>query len=148
MNRRDFSKRSLALGLGALAESAGAQSPDAYQEAARKLPVRRFDVLVAGGGTAGVVAALAAARQGARTVLVENKGYTGGVAVEGGTALHSFFNLWKGFPGVQKRQVVKGIPQEIVDRLMRGGAPDMGIPAPPFHPANPGISAGSAPPRR
>jgi hypothetical protein len=121
MNRRDFSKRSLALGLGALAESAGAQSPDAYQEAARKLPVRRFDVVVAGGGTAGVVAALASARQGARTVLVETKGYTGGVAVEGGTALHSFFNLWKGFPGVQKRQVVKGIPQEIVDRLMRVG---------------------------
>lgn len=121
MNRRDFSKRSLALGLGALADSAGAQSPDAYQEAARKLPVRRFDVVVAGGGTAGVVAALAAARQGARTVLVEIKGYTGGVAVEGGTALHSFFNLWKGFPGVQKRQVVKGIPQEIVDRLMRVG---------------------------
>jgi hypothetical protein len=121
MNRRDFSKRSLALGLGALADPAGAQDPEAYQEAARKLPVRRFDVVVAGGGTAGVVAALAAARQGARTVLVETKGYTGGVAVEGGTALHSFFNLWKGFPGVEKRQVVKGIPQEIVDRLMRVG---------------------------
>lgn len=121
MNRRDFSKRSLGLGLGAFADPAGAQDPEAYQEAARKLPVRRFDVVVAGGGTAGVVAALAAARQGARTVLVETKGYTGGVAVEGGTALHSFFNLWKGFPGVQKRQVVKGIPQEIVDRLMRVG---------------------------
>ena len=121
MNRRGFSKRSLALGLGVLADSAGGQSPEAYQEAARRLPIRRFDVVVAGGGTAGVVAALAAARQGARTVLVEIKGYTGGVAVEGGTALHSFFNLWKGFPGVQKRQVVKGIPQEIVDRLMRVG---------------------------
>jgi hypothetical protein len=41
--------------------------------------------------------------------------------VEGGTALHSFFNLWKAFPGVAKRQVVKGIPQEIIDRLMRAG---------------------------
>jgi len=121
MNRRDFSKRSLALGLGAMAGPAVSQSPEYYQEAAKRLPVRRFDVAVAGGGTAGVVAALAAARQGARTVLVETKGYTGGVAVEGGTALHSFFNLWKGFPGVQKRQVVKGIPQEIIDRLMRVG---------------------------
>jgi hypothetical protein len=76
---------------------------------------------VAGGGTAGVVAALAAARTGARTALVEIKGYTGGVAVEGGTALHSFFNLWKAFPGVEKRQVVRGIPQEIIDRLQEVG---------------------------
>jgi hypothetical protein len=121
MNRRDFHRRSLALGLGAVAGSAAAQDSDSYSEAAKKLPVRRFDVVVAGGGTAGVVAALAAARQGAKTVLLETKGYTGGVAAEGGTALHSFFNLWKAFPGVQKRQVVKGIPQEIVDRLMKVG---------------------------
>ena len=121
MNRRDFSRRTLAIGLASAAAPANAQDPNFYQEAAKRLPVRRFDVVVAGGGTAGVVAALAAARNGASTVLLENKGYTGGVAVEGGTALHSFFNLWKAFPGVQKRQVVKGIPQEIVDRLMRVG---------------------------
>ncbi|MFW5745027.1 MAG: FAD-dependent oxidoreductase [Spirochaetota bacterium] len=75
------------------------------------------DVLVAGGGTAGVVAAVAAARCGARTALVEAKGYPGGIAVEGGTALHSFYNLWKAFPGVDKRQVVRGLPAELVDRL-------------------------------
>ncbi len=121
MNRRDFSRRSVVLGLGALAAPAGAESPDYYQEAARRLPVRSFDVVIAGGGTAGVVAALAAARQGASTVLIEDKGYTGGVVVEGGTALHSFFNLWKAFPGVAKRQVVQGIPQQIIDRLMRIG---------------------------
>lgn len=79
------------------------------------------DVVVAGGGTGGVLAALAAARTGARTTLVENKGYTGGIAVEGGTALHSFYNLYKAFPGVEKRQVVKGIPQEIIDRLAAVG---------------------------
>jgi hypothetical protein len=54
-------------------------------------------------------------------VLIESKGYTGGTVVEGGTALHSFFNLWKAFPGVEKRQVVRGIPQEIIDRLMQVG---------------------------
>ena len=86
-----------------------------------RLPIRECDVVVAGGGTGGVVAALAAARQGARTALIEVKGYTGGVAVEGGTALHSFYNLWKAFPGVAKRQVVRGIPQEIVDRLTQAG---------------------------
>lgn len=92
-----------------------------YEEPAKNLPVKEFDVVIAGGGTAGVVAALAAARQGAKTILIEAKGYPGGIVVEGGTALHSFYNLWKAFPGVQKRQVVKGIPQEIVDRLLELG---------------------------
>lgn len=58
------------------------------------------DVCVVGGGTGGVVAALAAARQGAKTVLIEAKGYVGGTLVEGGTALHSFFNNYAVFwPG-------------------------------------------------
>ena len=92
-----------------------------YEEPAKKLPVKECDVVIAGGGTAGVVAALAAARQGATTVLIEAKGYPGGIAVEGGTALHSFYNLWKAFPGVEKRHVVRGIPQEIVDRLAEAG---------------------------
>ena len=93
-----------------------------YEEPAKQIPIREFDVVVAGGGTAGVVAAVAAARQGARTALIESKGYVGGVVVEGGTALHSYFNLWKAFPGVEKRQVVRGIAQEIIDRLLaRGG---------------------------
>lgn len=92
-----------------------------YNEPAKKLPVREFDVVIAGAGTAGVVAALAAARQGAKTALVEAKGYPGGIITEGGTALHSFFNTWKAFPGVEKRQLVKGIPQEIIDRLSEMG---------------------------
>lgn len=43
------------------------------------------------------------------------------MAVEGGTALHSFYSLWKAFPGVEKRQVVRGLPQELVDRLAAVG---------------------------
>jgi flavin-dependent dehydrogenase len=70
----------------------------------------------------GVVAALEAARQGAKTMLIERKGYTSGTVTEGGTALHSFYNLWKAFPGVKKRQVVQGIPQQIIDCLMAVGA--------------------------
>ena len=130
MNRRDFYKKSGALGLGILAGNSGFSKnlaeipePGFYNEEAKKLPARNFDVVVAGGGTAGVICAIAAARTGAKTVLVESKGYVGGVAVEGGTALHSFFNLWKAFPGVKKRQLVKGIPAEMVERLTaRGGA--------------------------
>jgi hypothetical protein len=81
----------------------------------------KCDVVIAGGGSTGVVAVLASARLGAKTVLIEAKGYPGGMVVEGGMALHSFYNLWKAFPGVEKRQVVKGIPQEIVDRLIDAG---------------------------
>jgi len=79
--------------------------------------------VIAGAGTAGVIAGIAAARQGANTLLVESKGYPGGTAVEGGTAIHSFYNLWKAFPGVEKKQLVRGIPAEMIDRLTaRGGA--------------------------
>jgi len=125
MDRREFSRRVALLGLGVSAGSVSAESEGAreapeqwYEEPAKKLPVRNFDVVVAGGGTAGVVAAVAAARQGAKTMLIERKGYPGGTVVEGGTALHSFFNLWKAFPGAAKKQVVRGIAQEIVDRLL------------------------------
>ena len=93
-----------------------------YREPARDIPVRAYDVVVAGGGTAGVMAAIAAARQGARTALIEAKGYTGGLVTEGGTALHSFYNLYTAFD-VPQKQVVGGIPWELVSRLQaQGGA--------------------------
>jgi hypothetical protein len=125
MNRRDFSKHNMLAGMGVLAGGIGTRKAhaagdagDMYDESSRSLPVRTFDVVVAGGGTAGVIAAIAAARSGAKTMLIELKGYTGGTIVEGGTAIHSFYNLWKAFPGVKKRKVVKGLAEEIIDRLM------------------------------
>lgn len=85
MDRREFSRNSVLLGLGAaagLTHHVQAQSEtedgDYYAEPVKKLPIRRVDAVIAGGGTAGVVAALAAARQGASTMLIEIKGYTGG----------------------------------------------------------------------
>lgn len=88
---------------------------------AQEVPVKEFDVAIVGGGTGGIVAAIAAARVGAQTVLVEAKGYLGGTIVEGGTALHSFFNNWKAFDR-EKIKLVRGIPSELVDRLTeRGG---------------------------
>jgi hypothetical protein len=73
-----------------------------------------WDVAVIGGGTAGVMAGIAAARQGARTLLVERSGVLGGNAATG-------MNLGGFFDG-RKLQVVKGIPQEFVDRAVALGA--------------------------
>ena len=54
------------------------------REPSREIPVvDQVDVLVAGGGPAGIAAAAAAARVGARTVLVERYGYLGGLATAG-----------------------------------------------------------------
>ena len=53
-------------------------------EPRREIPVRReVDVLVVGAGPAGTAAALSAARQGARTLLIEQSGMAGGVATSG-----------------------------------------------------------------
>lgn len=42
--------------------------------------VGEYDVVVCGGGPAGFIAAIAAARNGARTALVERYGFLGGMA--------------------------------------------------------------------
>jgi len=59
-------------------------------ESVRRVPIRqRVDVLVCGGGPAGVGAAIAAAREGARTLLIERHGMLGGVWTAG--LLNPFF---------------------------------------------------------
>ena len=81
------------------------------------------DVLVAGGGMAGIAAAIAAARAGAETMLVEKAGWLGGMGITGATGLHSFFNVFDAHPGARPMRVVGGIAQELVDRTGRlGGA--------------------------
>jgi len=69
------------------------------------------DVLVAGGGSAGCVAAIAAARAGARVLLVERHGSLGGI---GTGVLDTFYGFYT--PGPNAR-VVGGIAQEVVDHL-------------------------------
>jgi hypothetical protein len=76
---------------------------------------RSFEVLVIGGGNAGCAAALAAARSGARTLLVERYGFLGG------TATAAMVGPWMTFHSGTER-IVGGIAQEIVERLVAKGA--------------------------
>ncbi len=77
--------------------------------------MHEFDVLVIGGGNAGCAAAIAAARHGARTMLVERYGFLGG------TATASMVGPWMTFHSGGDR-IVGGIAQEMVERLMQKGA--------------------------
>jgi hypothetical protein len=72
-----------------------------------------YNVIVVGGGPAGIAAGIAAARLGARTLLVEKLGCLGGVAASG-IPLINFFNR----NGVQ---VVRGIAEELVANLRKVG---------------------------
>ncbi|MCA4901712.1 MAG: FAD-dependent oxidoreductase [Rhodocyclaceae bacterium] len=80
------------------------------------------EVLVAGGGAAGVAAAVTAARAGLDVVLIERYGFCGGAAVAGlsGTVC----GLYLAHPGARRapEQVVHGFAEEFVDALaVRGG---------------------------
>lgn len=90
------------------------------------------DVIVAGGGTAGVVAAIAAARTGARTLLIERRNMLGGM-MTGGNAGLTTYTVYDKRQGSFREivaqlatdpaavQIVGGIPREITQRLIAAG---------------------------
>jgi len=87
-----------------------------YTEKERSIPiVRNADVVVAGGGPAGVAAAISAARNGAKTLLIERNGWLGGMATSG--LVHPFMPSYAG-----ERPINKGIFWEVVERLVAQGA--------------------------
>ena len=60
-------------------------------EPERKIPAIEADVFVAGAGTAGCIAAIAAARAGASVVLVEKLPVPGGTFCNGGIGINSYY---------------------------------------------------------
>ena len=74
------------------------------------------DVLVIGGGTAGVIAALAAAEQGAAVTLVERYGFLGGVSTQ---LMDTFCGMYPS--GDNPPKIVGGIMDHVIEELFRRG---------------------------
>jgi len=79
------------------------------------------DVLVVGGGAAGVATAITAARQGVRVVLIERYGFCGGGAVAGMSGTICGMYLASDAPGAKPEQLVHGFAGEFAQRLSACG---------------------------
>lgn len=81
-----------------------------------------YDVLVAGGGSAGLAAAVAAARSGARTLLIERHGSLGGMTTA--ALVHSICGLYHLRDEAETPEAVMahgGFPAEVARRLLESG---------------------------
>jgi hypothetical protein len=92
-------------------------SPPAITEPSRQTPVYGdYEVVVVGGGPAGITSALAAARAGRSTICIERYGFFGGAGTAAG--LSTFCGLHAVVHG-EHRQVVHGLADDILARLKR-----------------------------
>ena len=69
----------------------------------------KFDVIVAGAGSSGATAAIAAGRAGARTLLIERYGFLGGTST---AVLDTFYGFYT--PGTRSLKVVSGVGDDVV----------------------------------
>lgn len=112
--RRKFILTTAGGGFGALAASTPAAVPSGQQAGVVVIPQRQVpvlaeaDVVVCGGGTAGISAACCAARHGANVILLERWPSLGGMAT------NALVNIWH--TSDRQKQVITGFTQEAVDR--------------------------------
>ena len=71
-----------------------------------------YDVIVVGGGPAGIMAAMASAKLGADTLLIEKNGFLGGAATAACLGPISPFHY-------KDEQVIDGLPQQFMDRMVK-----------------------------
>jgi hypothetical protein len=89
------------------------------EEPARQIPLYgEYDIVVLGGGPAGVAAAVAAARAGRRTLLIERYGFLGGMGTAAGVT--NFCGLHANVYGAMHR-VVQGVASDLLARIDRLG---------------------------
>ncbi len=97
-------------------------TPKTYREELETPIVGRHQVVVCGGGPSGLIAAVAAARSGADTLLVERYPFLGG---NGTAGLMTCYNGFRNQRPPEALQTVKGIPAEYIAELVRlGGIAD------------------------
>lgn len=127
ISRRDFLKKSGAL-LAATAVPSFLSAEDVLQGKQVKLKSRKvqmndaWDVIVVGGGPAGCTAAIAAAREGAKTLLVEATGQLGGMGTTGMIPAWCPFSdgekiIYRGLAEKVFMAAKKGVPHEPKDKL-------------------------------
>src|SRR5262252_1655850 len=93
--------------------------PDFLREPERQVPfLGRYEVVILGGGPAGIAAAVAAARSGRKTILIERYGFLGGMGTAAGVT--NFCGLYANVHG-EIRQVVHGVADELLARIDRLG---------------------------
>jgi hypothetical protein len=93
--------------------------PRTITEPAREIPLYgEYDVVVLGGGPAGIAASVAAARAGRRTLLVERYGFLGGMGTAAGVT--NFCGLHANVYGEMHR-VVRGIASGLLERIDKLG---------------------------
>ena len=88
-------------------------------EPSRQTPIwGEFEVVVVGGGPAGIAAATSAARAGRQTLLIESYGFLGGMGTAAGVT--NFCGLHANVHGTIQR-VVHGVADDLLDRMERLG---------------------------
>src|SRR5258705_10764055 len=93
--------------------------PKTIEEPARQLPLYgEYEVAVLGGGPAGIAAAVASARAGRRTLLIERYGFLGGMGTAAGVT--NFCGLHANVYGEMHR-VGRGIASDLLARIDRLG---------------------------
>lgn len=116
-SRRNFLQNTL---LGTAIASTTSVQAEVPADAVAAEITNKVDVLVVGGGTAGVIAAIQAGRAGASVLLVERGSQLGGTMTTGGVAFPGLFDAWG-------KQVIAGIGWELVKdcvELDEGPFPD------------------------
>lgn len=110
MERRSMLKSMGVLSLGMVTPplSAGEKLAEPYETQKKEIST---DILIVGGGTAGTVAAIQAARAGAKTVLVELGSQLGGTTTTAGVSFPGIFHAWG-------KQVIGGIGWELVQECV------------------------------
>jgi hypothetical protein len=75
-----------------------------------------FEIIVAGSGSSGSIAAISAARSGARTLLLERYGFLGGTST---AVLDTFYGFYT--PGTRSIKIVSGVAEDVISALQRFG---------------------------